>query len=109
MKKVGLVVPALASVVLLGCEKEPDTEATGYVGSLVDTFRPRQLVVWFEDGTPESDMEAVVQATGSTVISHAPGSTHYLIETPLGYCLQEIHDEIESDLRVTVCMPNLLM
>lgn len=101
---------ALVLAALLGCFGEkPDAEATGYVVSLVDTFQPRQLFLIFEEGTSEADAEAVIAATDSTVLNYTPSRRHYLIETPLGYSLQEIHDQLESDSRISVCMPNFLM
>ena len=104
-----LSAPVLAA--LLGCFGEkPDAEATGYVVSLVDTFQPRQLFLIFEEGTPEDDMLAVIQSAGATVLSQNPARPqNFLVETPLGYSLQEIHDHLESDSRISVCMPNFLM
>lgn len=72
-------------------------EAEGYVVDLYPPYPPRQLFAWYESGTAEADAQAAIAATGSTVIEHAPGSTDYLIETPLGKSLQEVMDELESN------------
>ncbi len=109
MKHLRLFLPAIAVAVLLGCEPIPDTEAEGYVTPYINTFAPRQLMVWFKDGVTEAEAETVISATGSTV-SHGPIITErYLIETPLGYSLQEINDTLEADPLVDFCVPNFYM
>ncbi len=88
---------------------EPDTEAEGYVTSYVNTFMPRQLMVWFVDGTSETDAEAVIATSGSSVLWSDPIDPIYmLIGTPLGYSLLEINDTLEADPLVDFCLPNFI-
>ncbi len=82
-------------------------QAEGYVARCTQTmFSPRELGVEALDGTSEAEMEAVIASTGSTVVSHAPGSAWYGIKTPLGYGLQEVMDDLLAEPCVSSCSPS---
>jgi hypothetical protein len=102
-----------ALLVLLSCADNVDrkfgSEASGYVVSLVGDFVPRQLVLAYPDGTSEDDALVAIAATGSTVLQHTPGTTRYLIETPLGKSLQEIIAQLSASPLSPACMPNFVM
>ncbi len=106
MKHLRLLLPAIAVAVLSGCEWIPDTEAEGYVTSHENTFVPRQLMVWFVGGTSETDAEAVIATSGSSVFRFYTSSL--LIETPLGYSLQEIEAALEAHPLVYFCVINAI-
>jgi hypothetical protein len=95
--------PCLACVVALtaavpSCDQTTHAQATGYVTSYVDTFEPRQLVVTFVDAADIGEAQAIVDvvSTDATVLSYNAGTRVGLVETPLGYSLDEISTGLEA-------------
>ena len=92
----GVLIVGLSVAFGCGPRPQPDSEAEGYVGSLLNRFVPRELIVWFHESTSEPDMETVIAANGCTILFHLPGDEYYLVLTPLGYSLMEKISDFED-------------
>lgn len=93
-----------------GCDPVTYAQGDGYVRSYVGTFEPRELVVVFvAAGFVEANADALVAASHATTLSKDLGSYTYLVETELGYGLQEVADLFDLDAQVESCSPNPLV
>jgi hypothetical protein len=91
------------------CDQTTHAQATGYVTSYVDTLEPRQLVVTFVSAGNIGAAQAVVNPTGATVLSYNAGTLTGLVETPLGYSLDEMIADLEALAGVNSAMPNYIL